>query len=246
MSASQANASPQGNQRVDEAPVVSTKAKMNHSRYCVDLLQNLGWTRCLKARADRGKLYLMRMRHLHPPSMIFQMRFTSPRLPQGFLRNATPSLLFARRARAPTTTSQPTNNPIYVVVFGYPLDKYSVTVEYFKSLGESTDADPNADIINCFRIGYYDAGDAMRAVRKNGEVLGGSWMIGAKWADPAQAEALLGQPVSRAAYPSQATDLPSSSNAMAVDETPIPKRIAYGHHSNGGNANQACPIDFCV
>jgi len=33
----------------------------------------------------------------------------------------------------------------------------------------------------------------MRAVRKNSEVLGGSYMVGVKWADPALAEALLGQ-----------------------------------------------------
>jgi nuclear pore complex protein Nup53 len=71
---------------------------------------------------------------------------------------------------------------LYIIVFGYPSDKYSVTVEYFKSLGDASDADPNADIVNCFKIGYRDPADAMRAVRKNGEVLGGSWMVGAKWA----------------------------------------------------------------
>jgi nuclear pore complex protein Nup53 len=57
-----------------------------------------------------------------------------------------------------------------------------MTVEYFKSLGHSTDPDPNTEIVNCFRIGYHDPSDAMRAVRKNGEVLGGSWMVGTKWA----------------------------------------------------------------
>jgi nuclear pore complex protein Nup53 len=69
-----------------------------------------------------------------------------------------------------------------VIVFGYPPDKYSVTAEYFRSLGDATEPDPNADVTNCFRIGYRDPSAAMRAVRKNGEILGGSWMIGAKWA----------------------------------------------------------------
>ena len=55
-------------------------------------------------------------------------------------------------------------------------------MEYFKSLGDATDVEHNSEILNCFRIGYRDPGDAMRAVRKNGEVLGGSWMVGAKWA----------------------------------------------------------------
>lgn len=70
----------------------------------------------------------------------------------------------------------------YVIVFGYPADKYSVTAEYFKSIGDTTDPDPNTQIMNCFRIGYKDFGEAMRAVKRNGEILGGSYMIGAKWA----------------------------------------------------------------
>ena len=70
----------------------------------------------------------------------------------------------------------------FVVVFGYPPDKFSLTAEYFKSLGEATEPEKHLEITNCFRIGYADIGDAMRAVRKNGEVFSGSWMIGAKWA----------------------------------------------------------------
>ena len=70
----------------------------------------------------------------------------------------------------------------FVVVFGYPADKFSLTAEYFKSLGEATEPEKHLEITNCFRIGYVDIGDAMRAVRKNGEVFAGSWMIGAKWA----------------------------------------------------------------
>lgn len=81
----------------------------------------------------------------------------------------------------------------YVIVFGYPADKYSVTAEYFKSIGETTDPDPNTQISNCFRIGYRDFGEAMRAVKRNGEILGGSYMVGAKWA------------VSRLIYPPHAS-----------------------------------------
>lgn len=72
--------------------------------------------------------------------------------------------------------------PLYVIIFGYPPDKYSVTVEYFRALGETTEPEQNPEIMNCFRIGYMHPAEAMRAVRKNGEVLSGSWMIGAKWA----------------------------------------------------------------
>lgn len=83
------------------------------------------------------------------------------------------------RAEAPPAAASPIT---YIIVFGYPPDKYSLTVEYFKSLGTATEPEPNTEIMNCFRIGYRDAGEAMRAVRRNGEVLGGSWMIGVKWA----------------------------------------------------------------
>lgn len=69
-----------------------------------------------------------------------------------------------------------------MIVFGYPADKYSVTAEYFKSLGETTEPDPNTQILNCFRIGFMDPIDAKRAVRKNGEVLSGTWMVGVKFA----------------------------------------------------------------
>ena len=124
------------------------------------------------------------------------------------------------RSSHPTTpkpaapTPQVNTQPLYVVVFGYPPDKYSVTVEYFRSLGHTTEPEQSSEIVNAFRIGYLNPAEAVRAVRKNGEIVGGSWMVGAKWAvspvvtvskvptidggfrtplqDPAQAEALLG------------------------------------------------------
>ncbi|KAG6844820.1 hypothetical protein H0H87_003387 [Tephrocybe sp. NHM501043] len=139
---------------------------------------------------------------------------------RGSTRNSADEVpLFARRpqrAVASTTSQQPTQQqPIYIVVFGYPPEKYSSTVEFFQSLGATTDPDPHLEIQNCFRIGFTDPGDAVRAMRKNGEVLGGSWMVGVKWADPAQAEAILSQ-----VKPQAAAQVPesSSNNDMAVDE----------------------------
>jgi nuclear pore complex protein Nup53 len=82
----------------------------------------------------------------------------------------------------PTTSASTSAEIHYVIVFGYPPDKYSVTTEYFKSIGDTTDPDPNMQITNCFRIGYRDFGEGMRAVKRNGEILGGSYLIGAKWA----------------------------------------------------------------
>lgn len=94
----------------------------------------------------------------------------------------------------------PTNDPAYIIVYGYPTDKYSVTLEFFLSLSSeysqsantgslgTTKPEPVYDVSNAFKVGYVHHGDAVRALRKNGEVLrggggGGGWMIGVKWAE---------------------------------------------------------------
>lgn len=76
----------------------------------------------------------------------------------------------------------------YLIVYGYPPDKYTLTVDFFASLsapGATTEPELNPDISNCFRIGFRNAGDAGRAVRRDGEVIGGrgGWMVGVKWAE---------------------------------------------------------------
>jgi len=55
-------------------------------------------------------------------------------------------------------------------------------VEYFKSLGDATEPEPDGYVLNCFKIGYQNTADAMRAIGKNGDVIRGSFMIATKWA----------------------------------------------------------------
>ncbi|KAF9458873.1 hypothetical protein BDZ94DRAFT_1172768 [Collybia nuda] len=212
---------PPGNQRVDEVPIVPTKAKMNHvlSRGSTS---DFGMDSMFQSSRQRPTL----TDEDAPPTNSIndipnENHFDSS--PARFQpRNSTlDGALFPRRHTRAPSIPQP-SQLLYIVVFGYPADKFSITVEYFRSLGECTEADQNLDVLNCFRIGYTDPGDALRAVRKNGEVLGGSWMIGAKWADPAQAEAMLGQPVFRNGVIGHLTDPNSPSNAMAVDENLSP------------------------
>lgn len=97
------------------------------------------------------------------------------------------SLFRSQQQQAPpstpkTATAPAPSKPLQVIVFGYPPDKYSVAVEYFRGIGESTEPDVNTEIVNCFRVGYANPTDALRAVRRNGEIVGGSWMVGVKWA----------------------------------------------------------------
>ncbi|PBK69047.1 hypothetical protein ARMSODRAFT_975341 [Armillaria solidipes] len=200
--------SPQS-QRADDAPIVPTKAKMNHS-LLRGSASDFGMDSMFETSRQRQSLAddedappMMSVNDIPNEIPNVNTRY------QPRSSTADHSSPLTRRSRTPTMSQN--SQPLYIIVFGYPPDKYSVTAEYFKSLGDSTDADPNTEITNCFRIGYRDPGDAMRAVRKNGEILAGSWM------DPAQAEALLGQPL-RASV-----DSSHASNAMAVDEpSPAP------------------------
>ncbi|KAF8498736.1 hypothetical protein F5888DRAFT_1691491, partial [Russula emetica] len=120
--------------------------------------------------------------------------------------------------QAPQATPHQAAEPLYVIVFGYPPDKYSVAVEYFKQLGDTTDPDPNTEISNCFKIGFKNPVEAMWAVRKNGEIVGGSWMVGVKWADFSQADRVLGQAAARTAYP-LVSDVSSPSDIVLTDST---------------------------
>ncbi|KAG6867057.1 hypothetical protein C0993_007146 [Termitomyces sp. T159_Od127] len=215
---SQNNASPQGNARVDELPIVKTKAKMNHmlSRGPSDFGMSSMFesTRQRKNVADEDAPPINSVNDI--PN---EVSFTSSSPFHASSRDSADEVpLFARRPqRPPAIPQQPTQTeqPIYIIVFGYPPEKYSTAVELFQSLGATTDPDPHLEISNCFRIGFTDAGDALRAVRKNGEVLSGSWMVGVKWADQAQAEAVLGQLQSASSQASVSPD----DTVMAVDET---------------------------
>ncbi|PPQ97994.1 hypothetical protein CVT26_003056 [Gymnopilus dilepis] len=236
---------PQGSQRVDEVPVVKTKAKMNQilSRSTTEF----GMDSMFQSSRQRQTLA---DEDAPPTSSVFD-------LPDEISMEPSPARFQPRRTlseRAPftprhSTTAPPVaqqpNQPLYIVVFGYPVDKFSLTVEYFKAIGDATDPEESTELVNCFRIGYRDPGDALRAVRKNGEVISGTFMIGAKWADTAQAEAILGlQPVIRsqfaasAAMPQNMATSPDTQNAMAVDQ-PDPFSPSYSTSRPGPTPHHA-------
>jgi nuclear pore complex protein Nup53 len=211
-------------QRMDEVPVVQTKAKMNlvlsrgaASDFGMDSMFENPRQRQNLADEDAPPTNSINDIPNETYSEANSSRFHPPR--SSALKNSQ----YLRRQSLGVSNSQPPQT-LYIIVFGYPPDKYSVTVEYFKSLGESTEAEQNTEITNCFRIGYKDAGDAMRAVRKNGEVFGGSWMVGAKWADAAQAEALVGNAGMRSSISTNQLPDPVSPSSMSVDELPSPIR----------------------
>lgn len=205
MSVTQDNLSPQGGQRQEEAPMVQTKAKLNH--VLAGGASDFGMDSMFESSRSRQRQRQTLDDEDAPPTnsvndIVNETYADSSASRYTSLRNSTFDASTSRnslfRSSFPSTpkpaapTAQSTAQPLYVVVFGYPPDKYSVTAEYFCSIGDTTEPEQNPEISNCFRVGYMNPAEAMRAVRKNGDIMGGTWMIGVKWADPAQAEALLG------------------------------------------------------
>ncbi|KAI0725337.1 hypothetical protein C8Q72DRAFT_785718 [Fomitopsis betulina] len=241
----------QGSQRHDEIPIVPTKAKLSHSLmggsasdFGMDSMFESSRHRHRQPLADEDAPPTTSVNDIvnevYTDSGASRQSMRGPNFDSSasrtsLLRSTYPSTPRANHTAQPGSTAQ----PIQVVVFGYPPDKYSLTVEFFKSLGESTEPEQHPDVSNCFRIGYLTPSEAIRAVRKNGDILSGSWMIGVKWADPAQAEALLGSGIVRSDLGTSTSPLipaatsndvimssatsanifPSTSSRMSVDES---------------------------
>ncbi|OSD03049.1 hypothetical protein PYCCODRAFT_1434927 [Trametes coccinea BRFM310] len=206
MSANQSSSSPPSGARHEDPPMVQTKAKMNHT-FSGGAIADFGMDSMFESSRQRPRQTLAD-EDAPPTASVNDLineipEPSSGRFPQRSAFEPSQSRASLFRASHPTTpkpatpAQQSNAQPLYVVVFGYPPDRYSVTVEYFRSLGETTEPEQSSEIMNAFRIGYLHPAEAIRAVRKNGEVVGGSWMVGAKWADPSQAEAILGPSLAR-------------------------------------------------
>ncbi|EKM50365.1 uncharacterized protein PHACADRAFT_263626 [Phanerochaete carnosa HHB-10118-sp] len=244
LSASQSTATSQS-PRYDDVPVVQTKAKMNHALngtsaadFGMDSMFETLRHRSRQTFADEDAPPMSSVNDI--PDELYDA-FASRRGPSTVsldtpVRN---SIFRPSQSQIPATpkghaSGTPSKKPIYVIVFGYPPDRYSAAAEYFRSLGDATEVDPNLEITNCFRIGYSNSAEAMRAVRKNGEVLGGSWMVGVKWADPTQAEALLGTSL-RSPYVSPPE---ASTPEITMSDSTSPAR-GFASQSTSANADLA-------
>ncbi|KAH7914619.1 hypothetical protein BJ138DRAFT_1056637 [Hygrophoropsis aurantiaca] len=225
MSAAQHNIVPQNIQHTDEIPTVPTKAKMNLGLSGRGA-SNFGVESMFESTTSQRQTFADQDA---PPTTsihdIFnQTPFGASERPEPRRHFALDTPKNASASRQSHSSAAPMSSQIqYVIVFGYPPDKYSATVEYFKSIGDTTEPEPNTEITNCFRIGYREPAEAIRAVRRNGEIISGSWMVGVKWADSMQAE-LLGASTIRSSG-SQSADFhmsQSPQHAMSVDEPSIP------------------------
>ncbi|KAL1677638.1 hypothetical protein EV122DRAFT_265486 [Schizophyllum commune] len=238
---------PQGSPRNDEPPIIQTKAKMSHvltrgsnSEFGMESMFQSSRSRQTIADEDAPPTAsindLPNEMHATPTSSNFQPRNSA----FGFDMPPT------RRTPKPTQTQSSSAPPLFVLVFGYPPEGYSTTAQYFQDLGDATDPEETG-VQNCFRIGYRNPTDALRAVRKNGEVLG-NWMVGAMWADPAVAQAQLGPALlqsSALAADVALSSPPRTSMGMEVDR-PLANPGASGFGTSGSgfgtpNPNSSLP-----
>ncbi|KAI0091761.1 hypothetical protein BDY19DRAFT_885477 [Irpex rosettiformis] len=217
---------PSQSPRFDDAPIVQTKAKMN-PLLAGSSAAEFGMDSMFESSRQRQTL----IDEDAPPmasanDIVNEVYEPTTRRSTTFDSSVRASIFRPQYSQPPSTPKQTNaasnSKPLYVIVFGYPPDKFSITTEYFRAFGETTEADPNVEISNCFRIGYNNPADALRAVRKNGEVLCGTFMVGVKWADPLQAEALLGSPIARSPFAASVSTTPNPPDVVMDDTPPLP------------------------
>ncbi|KAI0763788.1 hypothetical protein BD413DRAFT_201647 [Trametes elegans] len=263
MSANQSSSSPPSGTRHEDPPMVQTKAKLNHT-FSGGAIADFGMDSMFESSRQRPRQTLAD-EDAPPTASVNDLineipESSTSRFPQRSAFEPSQNRASLFRSSHPTTPkpaaspAQTNTQPLYVVVFGYPPDKYSVTVEYFRSLGETTEPEQSTELVNAFRIGYLHPAEAVRAVRKNGDIVGGSWMVGAKWADPAQAEVLLGSSLARstvqspdffAASPDVNMAPPSASASNFFAQSPSSSRMSVDEvmprHGTPRNAEPSTP-----
>jgi len=167
---------PEGNQRFEDPPLLQTKHAI--SAYGRSTPSTFG------AESD-GHMREPMDEDAPPTESVFDSIGGLPRTVKSLgLSRTSPSPL----ARSNSNQAQTKNDWFDLIVFGYPPDKYESATKLFQSLGETSEPEPGPSGANFFKIGFKSQWDAARAVRKNGELVGGTWMVGGKWADPNQAE----------------------------------------------------------
>jgi hypothetical protein len=99
-----------------------------------------------------------------------------------------------------------------IVIFGFNAALVDPIIAHFGQLGEIIDYTPAPDGGNWVSVTYREAWCAARAVRRNGEIIGGKLMIGVKWAEgePASLVTPSASPAIGAAPEVERTETPSS------------------------------------
>ncbi|KAF8507969.1 hypothetical protein BU17DRAFT_56965 [Hysterangium stoloniferum] len=164
---------PPGGQNIEEPPIIPTKFNPSASRSSPS---EFGLESMFERTKSRRSRQPTRDEDAPPTTSINDM-VDEPHI-NPFQRRDTPtgSPPTSRRQPQPVQTSQP-SHVIYLNVFGYPLDRYESVAKSFKSFGDTTEPEPSENGM-WFTIGFRQAWEAERALRRNGKVMDDSYMIG--------------------------------------------------------------------
>ena len=150
-----------------------------------------------------------------PPSSSMKRR----ELP-GMDSSPLPATATASSQSNPAATASDPKQIYKLTLFGFPPSMQSSIISHFASIspivynstgssGAGEAASPTGS--NWVTIGYDNEWSALRALRRNGDVLGGNCMIGVKWAEGGSSSSA---PLSSAAAAENATAQPSQAQAL--------------------------------
>lgn len=197
-----------------------------------------------------------------PPSQPAPIAASSPSKRQIGLPNGPTSSSFGQQ-QAPNgqSSSNGSNNVYKLIVFGFPPNLQSSVLKEFASIAPlvynsiqdpsssaSTSTTSTSDLpptgSNWFTIAYDNDWAALRALRKNGDIIAGSAMIGVKWADSTKAldsgmDLIPQQHQQQATTTTQQQSLPRSSTAsnLGTPATILPASQAFLPKSNSNGAS---------
>ena len=167
-------------------------------------------------------------------------------------------------SNAPTANGSGTGNgqqqhPVYkLTIFGFPPSSSSSIVSHFSSIGNvvynslsdssasaststATSGSSESDRpsgANWLTIGYDSEWSALRALRRNGEVLGGNCMIGVKWAEGSAAPSAS---ASASASSGTGNAFPAAGASPAGEASPSPSTTTSASTSTFGTPATVLP-----
>lgn len=225
LSASQGMPLPEGSQRYEDPPLLPSK----NSPYGNISPGTFG--------AENGDQHMSRQQPLDedaPPTQSLLDEINT--IPMGGDPFKTP-IRNQRHQRSNTTKEWHE-----VIVFGFPKDKLQAAAKLFSSLGDSQEPQPGPEGANWFKIAYKHEWEAARAVRKNGELINGQWMVGVKWAQDGKESWIGSSPYDNIVSPNVDNDAEAGSvgvvspprvNAIGRPVALEPSSSAYKAHPGG-------------
>jgi nuclear pore complex protein Nup53 len=120
-------------------------------------------------------------------------------------------------SHAPSSQAPP------ILIFGFNAALVDPIIAHFGQLGEIVDYTPAPEGGNWVSVTYREAWCAARAVRRNGEIIGGKLMIGVKWAEgePASLVTPSASPAIGAAPEIDRTETPSGMSRSSATSSLI-------------------------